>query len=134
MTSYDYTFGGFIPSTKDRQAGPGDSVAVVTETAAFGSGVTLNYHEGVITTNTATTAAVTATDFTVTNSTVTAGSRVFVNIVDYNATYGTAGIPYVNVDTIADGSFIIKIVNAHASNALNGALKIAFKVCNNGAK
>lgn len=69
--------------------------------------------------------------FTVENDRVTASSVVLVNVVEYNGTYGTNGLPFVNVEAITGGgtpSFDIRIINAHSSNALDQELFIAFLV------
>jgi hypothetical protein len=51
---------------------------------------------------------------------------VIVNITNYS---GTTGIPVVRVNNcIAGTSFDIVVWNLHATNALNGILKIAFQL------
>src|SRR5882724_10538348 len=106
----------------------GNLDAVKTQGTSISTGVTLNAQSGVITTVSSTLAAVTTTGFTVTNSAVGANSVVIVNLVNYSGTYATNGFPVVTVDTIAAGSFVIKISNVHAANALSGVLKIGFHV------
>jgi len=106
----------------------GKSQGTVTQITTIATGVTLDAYSGVITTVSSTLAAVTTTGFVVTNAAVGAGSVVIANVVNYGGTYETNGIPVVTVDTIAEGSFTIKLSNAHASNALSGVLKIGFIV------
>ena len=100
----------------------------VTQLTSITTGVTLSNTSGIITTVSATTAAASASIFTVTNTLVTSASRITVNINDYAGTFATNGLPVVCVDNITSGSFDIVITNMHASNALSGILKIAFVV------
>jgi len=101
----------------------------VTQITSLTTGVTINGQSGVITTfNAATGAAAAGAGFTVTNNAVLATSSVVATICNYSGTYGTNGFPMVYVQTVADGAFNIIPANLHASNALNGVLKIAFTV------
>lgn len=101
----------------------------VSQLTDINTGVTINGASGVITTQTATTAArAIETGFTVTNSAVLAGSIVVAKISDYSGTFFTNGVPDVAVSTIAGGSFILKIMNTDAITALNGTMKIHFHV------
>ncbi|MEK9152423.1 MAG: hypothetical protein AAB692_03590, partial [Patescibacteria group bacterium] len=104
--------------------------AVVTQLTSNTTGVTINAASGVITPfGTYTTAARTAdAGYTVTNSAVAATSVVIARVTDYSGTYGSAGIPDVIVDTVAAGSFHIRVTNVDGTNALNGTIKIAFTV------
>jgi hypothetical protein len=106
----------------------GPTGRAVTQLSSITTGVTLNATAGVITTVSATTAGVSKSTFTVTNSGVSAGSTVIAGIQNYAGTYGTNGIPTVTVNNVTDGAFDINIVNAHASAALAGVLKIGFDV------
>lgn len=100
----------------------------VTQITSITTGVTINGASGSIVTVSATTAALGASEFTVTNSFVTADSNVFVQIKNYTGTYTTNGLPSVNVQTVAAGSFNVVITNAHNANALNGVLTLEFIV------
>lgn len=100
----------------------------VTQITSITTAVTLNAACGVITTFAASAAANATQAFTVNNSYVTTGSTVLVSVLSYAGTFSTNGIPVVNVDTVAAGSFQINISNAHGTNALNGALGIGFIV------
>ncbi|HEX8185434.1 MAG TPA: hypothetical protein VF747_11800 [Blastocatellia bacterium] len=93
-----------------------------TVTATTGA-ATLSKQSGVITTESLTTAAAAAYTLTLTNTVVTAGSRVFVSVD--NGT-NSQGIPIVGTVTPSSGQVVIKVFNLHASQALNGTLKISF--------
>lgn len=100
----------------------------VTQASSLTTAVELNAPSGVITTVSATTAAVSESKFALTNSLITASSVVLVSIVNYAGTFATNGIPTVKVDTIGSGTCNICVNNVHAANALSGVLKIAFVV------
>lgn len=101
----------------------------VSQATNVNTDVTVNAASGVITTQSASTAAQAyEAGFTVTNSTVAAASVVLARIADYSGTLSTNGIPDVKVDTIASGSFHIRVGNIHATNALSGTMKIHFIV------
>lgn len=104
------------------------AVGTITQDTSITTGVTLNSAVGIVTTVSTTLAAQTAATFTVTNSQVGSTDVVLANIVDYSAAYGTAGLPCISVDNIANGSFDIIVFNADTDTALNGILKIAFSV------
>jgi len=93
-----------------------------TSTAAA---ATINQTAGVITTEALTTAALTDYTFTLTNSTISATS-----VVPFTVEFGTAsaGDPVVGRSTAGAGSCVFVIRNAHATNALNGTIKIKFAV------
>lgn len=96
----------------------------VTQATSITTGVTLNKQSGVITTVSSTLAAQGSATFTVTNSTVTASSVVLVS-----ANYGGAGIAVASVNAApGSGSFVVRIDNAHGTNALNGVIRIHFVV------
>lgn len=80
---------------------------------------------GTVTTESLSTAALTDSTYTITNNKVLAES-----IVDVQLGGGTnsAGSPVVLTVTPAAGSFVVAFRNAHATNALNGTLKINFVV------
>jgi hypothetical protein len=99
------------------------NTAVVTQTTAITSGVTINSYAGVITTVSATTAAGSNAAFTVTNSKVTTASKVLLTPVHVGA-----GIPVFTLDSISNGSFVIRVYNVHPSNAFNNIFKISFLV------
>lgn len=110
-----------------------DSVTItkstVTQATDINTAVTLNASAGVITTVTPDTLAQVSDTFTVNNTSVLATSVVIAHIVDYGGAYGTNGLPVVNVDNIAAGSFDIVILNADMDTALGvGPLQIAITV------
>jgi hypothetical protein len=100
------------------------SKGAVTQQSAITNAVEVNAASGIITTVSAATAAHSFSTFTVTNSSVAAGSIVIASIIDYA---GTTGNPSVLVEEIAAGSFKIAISNGGTA-VLNGVLKIAFIV------
>lgn len=99
------------------------STATVTQQTAISTAVTIDSYAGVITTVSATTAAGSNVAFTVNNSKVTAASKVLLTAV-----HPGAGIPVFTLDSINDGSFVIRIYNVHPSNAFNNIFEISFLV------
>jgi FMN-dependent NADH-azoreductase len=98
----------------------------VTQITSGVTAVTANGEVGLITTVSLTLAAANAGTFTVNNTGTDADSCVLVGIVNYS---GTTGIPVVRANNcVAGTSFDIVVWNLHASNALNGILKIGFKI------
>jgi hypothetical protein len=98
----------------------------VTQTGSGVTAVTANGQTGLITTVSLVLAAANAGTFTVNNTGTDADSVVIVNITNYS---GTTGIPVVRVNNcVAGTSFDIVVWNLHATNALNGILKIAFQL------
>ena len=87
---------------------------------------TINQPSGTITVGSVATAGLATRTITLTNSFITADSKVFVSLGDYGGT----GIPLVYQVTPADGSVAIIIYNAHASVALSAAFDIDFLVVN----
>lgn len=106
------------------------SSVTLTKTNAIQStstttGVTVNGSAGVISTFTSTLAAGAAVTFTVSNSAVTANSVILLTEDDSAITSGTASI---RIGTVSNGSFVIKVMNTHATQALNNILKIHYLV------
>lgn len=99
----------------------------VTQLSSLTTTVVANAPSGVITTVTATTAAVTAATFAFTNSFITASSVLQVSF-KYNGTLVTNGVPIVYIGTPGSGTVNITILNADATNALNGTLEIHYLV------
>lgn len=100
-----------------------------TKTATSSAGaVTYAGPSGVITTESLTTAALATYTLTVTNSYILA-----TDIIDVTIQGGTssAGTPLFLSAVPAAGSVVIKVYNAHATNALNGTLVIAFSAMRN---
>ncbi len=109
----------------------GVSKVAVAQLTSNVTAVTANALCGVITsfgsfTNAANPAV--AVSFTVNNSLVAIGSAVFVAVDSYGGTLGTNGYPVLTVSSVTTGSFVINVVNAGITNALAGALVIAFRV------
>lgn len=97
----------------------------VTQTGLKTDSVTINGVSGKITTvSLSEDGNAAAVSFTVKNSSVTADSLVLASFSGYS---GTTGAPTLLIDDVADGSFVVRIVNAStAGTALNGALTISF--------
>lgn len=98
----------------------------VTQLTSITTGVTANASAGVITTVSAATAAGGAETFVLTNSKIFADSVVLAQVVDYAGTFGT-GLPVACVDTVADGSCDIVLMNPDGA-ALDNVVKVAFQV------
>jgi hypothetical protein len=100
----------------------GTKTATASGTGAT-STATLNKAAGTITTDAITTAAAAAHTMTITNSTITASSIVVASIA--NGT-NSQGAPVITAVTPGSGSLVITFKNVHASEAINGTLKISF--------
>ena len=87
---------------------------------------TINQPSGTITVGSVATAGLGTRTITLTNSFITADSKVFVSLGDYGGT----GIPLVYQVTPASGSVAIVIYNAHATVALSAAFDLDFFVVN----
>lgn len=98
--------------------------ATKTATAVAGA-ATLNQPVGRITSEALTTAAAADYTLTLTNSFVTAASKVFVQVG--NGTNTTAPA-YAHAVALAAGSVVIKVRNGHATAALNGTITVDFLV------
>jgi hypothetical protein len=120
------TIGGTTPAPVTASA---LHVDTGTKTAAAVAGAaTLNKMAGVITSEALVTAGLADYTLTLTNSNIAAADQVFAQVG--NGT-NTQGDPVVGVVTPAAGSVTIRIRNAHATQALNGTLIIAFMVLKN---
>jgi len=97
--------------------------ANVTQITSITTAVTVNAHNGTITTVSSTLAGAANTSFTVNNSKVTTASKILLTVDSI-----TTGMPILVTNTIANGSFIIKIINASAATALNSTLKISYLI------
>jgi len=101
----------------------------VSQATNVNTGVMLNSSSGVITTQSASTAAATVeSGFTLTNSMITAASVIKAQIVAYSGATITNGIPHLVVEAPGSGTVVIKIANLHAANALSGTMKIHFSL------
>ena len=101
--------------------------ANVTQLTSITTSVTVNAHNGVISTVSSTLAANSKTSFIVNNSNVDSGSKILVS-VEYDE--ATTGIPVVSVSDITLGSFKIVLSNAAGADALNNAVKVHFIILN----
>ena len=96
-------------------------------TATAGNTATINAKFGELTSGTLTTAAATAASLVITNSFVTANSKVEVHLVQYSGTVVTNGIPIVFKAVPTANTLTITLVNVGA-NALNGTVKVQFRI------
>jgi len=97
--------------------------ANVIQITSITTAVTVNAHNGTITTVSSTLAGAANTSFTVNNSKVTTASKILLTI---DST--TAGMPILVTNTIANGRYVIKKINASAATALNSTLKISYLI------
>ena len=96
--------------------------ANVTQLTSTTTDVTVNAHNGIITTVSSTLSQGTADTFDVFNSTVTAGSKVLLSVE-----YAGAGTPLVSVVSITTGSFTVRVYNVDSAT-LDDVVKIHYLV------
>lgn len=100
-----------------------------TKTASATAGAaTLNKDAGVITSEALTTAAGAAYTLTLSNTSIAAADQVLASL--QNGT-NTQGIPVIERVTPGSNQVVIVVRNLHASEALNGTIKISFAVLKN---
>ena len=99
------------------------NTANVTQLTAITTAVTVNAHNGIITTVSSTLAGGSNAAFTVNNSKVTTASKILLT-VDHPG----AGIPVLITEALANGSFDIRIYNVSAATAFNNTLKISYLI------
>lgn len=105
----------------------GTNGLVVASGSQVGSNTpTINQPSGTITVGSVATAGLASRTVTLTNSFITANSKVFVSLGDYGGT----GVPIVQKVTPALGTVAIVIYNAHATIALSAAFDLDFFVVN----
>jgi len=97
--------------------------ANVTQITSMTTAVTVNAHNGTITTVSFTTGTSSSTSFTVNNNKVTTASKILLTV---DST--TTGVPVLVTNTIANGSFVIKVNNVSNAAALNSTLKISYLI------
>jgi hypothetical protein len=120
------TIGTSITATADLVMSAGAEITLDGGTATATTGAaTLSKQSGVITSEALTTAAGAAYTLTLTNTLVAATSKVFVSFDNGTNSQGTLALGTV---TPGSGQVVIVIRNAHASQALNGTIKISFFV------
>ena len=88
--------------------------ANVTQLTAITTAVTVNAHNGIITTVSSTLAGGSNAAFTVNNSKVTTASKILLTV-----NHPGAGIPVLITEAVANGSFAIRIYNVSAADDLN---------------
>jgi hypothetical protein len=96
----------------------------ITQITAITTGVTVAGTAGVITTVSTTVAAGSNASFTVTAPDCLSTSVVQLTVDDS----ATAGLAKLNVQTVADGSFVVNITNVHSTNAFNNVIKIHYLI------
>lgn len=99
-------------------------------TASGSTPQTCNGFQGIATTNSLTTAAVTNAAYVINNSSVVAASRVTCQILGYSGTPVTNGIPVILSCVPGAGTITVNITNAHAANAMSGTVALGFVVYN----
>ena len=97
--------------------------ANVTQLTAITTAVTVNAHNGIITTVSSTLAGGYNAAFTVNNSKVTTASKILLTV-----NHPGAGIPVLITEAVANGSFAIRIYNVTASTAFNNTLEISYLI------
>ena len=103
-----------------------DGLVVASGSQVGSNTPTINQPSGTITVGSVATAGLASRTVTLTNSFITANSKVFVSLGDYGGT----GTPIVQKVTPAAGSVAIVIYNAHATVALSAAFDLDFFVVN----
>ena len=103
-----------------------DGLTVDSGTQVGSNTPTINAPSGTITVGSVATAGLASRTVTLTNSFITANSKVFVSL----GGYGGTGTPIVQKVTPAAGSVAIVIYNAHATVALSAAFDLDFFVVN----
>ena len=112
--------------TEDLTSIEEDGLVVASGSQVGSNTPTINKPSGTITVGSVATAGLGTRTITLTNSYITASSKVFVSL----GGYGGTGIPLVYQVTPAAGSVAIVIYNAHASVALSAAFDLDFFVVN----
>jgi len=103
-----------------------DGLTVDSGTQVGSNTPTINAPSGTITVGSVATAGLASRTVTLTNSFITADSKVFVSL----GGYGGTGTPIVQKVTPAAGQVAIVIYNAHATVALSAAFDLDFFVVN----
>jgi len=99
-----------------------------TVSIAAGATGSLNAESGVITITGLNAAAGASQTVTLDNKKILANSNLLVTLNNYTGTWGTDGEPWLAQATIADGTTVIRIVNANDTNALAGNVTVSFRV------
>jgi hypothetical protein len=120
------TIGGATPAPVTTSALHVDT-GTKTATASAGA-ATLNKMSGVVTSESLTTAAGADYTLTLTNSDIAAADQVFASVQNGSNTQGDLTVGSV---TPGAGQVVIVMRNMHASQALNGTIKISFLVVKN---
>jgi len=103
-----------------------DGLVVASGSQVGSNTPTINQPSGTITVGSVATAGLASRTVTLTNSFITANSKVFVSLGDYGGT----GTPIIQKVTPAAGEVAIVIYNAHATVALSAAFDLDFFVVN----
>lgn len=91
--------------------------------SATSGAATLNKQSGVITSEALTTAGLVDYTLTITNSEALAND---IGLASVSNGTNTQGDPVVGSITVTAGTVVIKVRNAHATQALNGTIKISY--------
>lgn len=103
-----------------------DGLVVASGSQVGSNTPTINQPSGTITVGSVATSGLASRTVTLTNSFITADSKVFVSLGDYGGT----GVPIVQKVTPALGTVAIVIYNASAAAALSAAFDLDFFVVN----
>ena len=95
----------------------------VTQLSALTTAVTVNAHNGTITTVSNTLGGSVNASFTVNNNKVTTASKILLTV-----NHPGAGIPVLITEALTNGSFDIRIYNVSAATAFNNTLKISYLI------
>ena len=114
------------PLIKKGQGAPFPTSYFNSVTAVAGA-VTCNSRAGLITSEALVTAGLAAYTLTVTCDQCDVDSIIFFSVQNGTNTQGTTDVGNY---TPATGSFVVKVNNIHASQALNGTIKLAFEIAN----
>lgn len=112
---------GIGPDTSFWKQGSG-GIGAKSATAVSGA-ATLNKENGLITSESLSTAAGAEYTLTITSRFAQANDFVFANVTLGSA---TTGAPIVRAITVTAGTIVIIVRNIHASAALNGTIKIGY--------
>jgi hypothetical protein len=83
---------------------------------------------GQVTSGNQTNAAGATSSITITDANITTTSKIVASLDAYSGTIGTNGVPVLVKVIPGAGSATAIIVNVHASNALNGTVKINYQI------
>lgn len=99
-------------------------------TASGATPQTCNGQRGQAVTNSLSTAASSAANYVLNDSSITAANVCRANVVAYSGTFHTNGQPYIATVTPGTGTLTFSIANGDATNALSGTVTFTFDCVN----